>query len=84
MGRWYYFSGRAHDDIGIVFGIWGYSQIRTSVATLILPYHGWLEEPFQKDVRRDGVALGAHASEDVRRLITFSSHMMELESLEPC
>ena len=52
-------------------------------ALSILPYHGWLEEPFQRDVRRDGVTLGAHASEDIRRLITFSSHMMKLESLKP-
>ena len=71
------------DDIGIVFGIWGYNRIRTSVAALILPHHGWLEEPFQKDVRRHGVTLGAHASKNIRRLIAFSSHMMKLESLEP-
>ena len=61
----------------------GYNRIRTSVAALILPHHGWLEEPFQKDVKRDGVVLGAHASKDIRRLITFSSHMMKLEPLEP-
>ena len=67
----------------LVFGNWGYSRIRTSVAALILPHHGWLEEPFQKDVRRDGVTFGAHASKDIRRLITLSSHMMKLESLKP-
>ena len=70
-------------DIGIVFGIWGYNRIWTSVAALILPHHGWLEEPFQKDVRFDGVMLGAHASKDIRRLITVSSHKMKLESLKP-
>ena len=66
-----------------MFGIWGYNRIRTGVAALTLPHHGWLEEPFQKDVRWDGVTIGANASKDIRRLITFSSHMMKLESLEP-
>ena len=82
MGRWCCFRGRAPDDIGIVFEVYGYYRIRASVAALIMPHHGWLEEPFQKDVRRDGVTLGTHASKDIRRLITFSSHMMKLESLE--
>ena len=57
--------------------------ILVSVAALILPHPGWLEEPFQKDVRWDGVALSTDAGKDVRRLITFSSHVMKLEPLEP-
>ena len=66
-----------------MFGIWVYNPFWTGIAALPLPHHGWLEEPFQEYVRRDGVALGADASKDIRRLITFSSHMMKLEPLEP-
>ena len=76
------FSALTTDDIRTVFGIRGYDWLRTSVATLILPHHGWLEEPLYKGVRWDGVAFGAHASKDVRGLITLSSHMMKLEPLK--
>ena len=53
------------------------------VATLPLSHDGWLEEPFQEDVRWDGVALSADASQDVRCLIAFSGNVMEFKPLEP-
>ena len=57
-------------------------QIQTSIANLPFPYHGWLEQPFQKNIRWDGVALGADAGEDIFRLIVFSNHMMKFKPLE--
>ena len=42
-----------------------------------------VKKPLQEDIRWDGVALGADTSKNVRRLITFSGHVMELEPLEP-
>ena len=70
MRRWCYVG---------VSGIWGYVSVWTSIAIFPLPHHGWLKEPFQEDIRWDGVAFSAHASKDVRGLITLSSHVMKLE-----
>ena len=56
---------------------------QTNIAGLPFPYHGWLEQPFQEDIRWDGVTFGADAGEDIRRLIVFSDHMVEFEPLEP-
>ena len=81
MGRWCYFGGRAPDDVSVL-GIWGCGRIWTGVAALPLPHHRWLEEPFQKDVRWDGVVLSADAGKDIRRLIVFSNHMMKFKPLE--
>ena len=66
----------------MIFGIWGCDRIRTDVAALVLPYHGWLEEPLHKGVGWDGVALGANASKDVRCLITLPGDVMKFEPLE--
>ena len=52
------------------------------IAISPLPYHGWLKEPFEEDVRWDGVALSADASKDVCRLVTFVGDVMKSESLE--
>ena len=48
-----------------------------------LPQHGWLKKPLQEDIRWNGVAFSTDTSKDVRCLITLSSHMVELEPLEP-
>ena len=82
MSRGFYFGIRTPDDICIVFGCWGCDQVSTGISALVLPYHGWLEEPFHKGIRRDGVALGAHSSEYVRCLVTVSSDVMKFEPLE--
>ena len=55
----------------------------TNIAISPLPYHGWLKEPFEEDVRWDGVALSADASKDVRRLVTFLGDVMKFKPLEP-
>ena len=57
-------------------------RIQTSIAGLPFPYHGWLEQPFQKDISWDGVMFNTDAGKDIRRLIVFSNHMVELEPLE--
>ena len=55
----------------------------TIIVVFPLSHHGWLEQPFQEDIRWDGFALSADAGEDIRRLIVFSNHMVEFEPLEP-
>ena len=82
MGGRCYFGGRASDYVR-VFGIWCCGQVRTVVAGLSFPYHGWLKQPFQEDIRWDRVALSADAGEDIRRLIVFLDNMVEFEPLEP-
>ena len=82
MGRRCYFGGRAFDYVS-VFGIWGCGRIRASIAGLPLRHHGWIEQPFQEDVRWDGVVLSTDAGKDIRRLIVFSDHMMKFKPLEP-
>ena len=61
----------------------GCVRIRTGIAGLPFPHHGWLEQPFQEDIRWDRVALSTDAGEDIRRFIYFSDHMVEFEPLEP-
>ena len=65
------------------FRIWGCIRIRAGIAGLPFPYYRWLEQPFQEYIRWDMVAFGTDAGKDVRRLIVFSSHMVEFEPLEP-
>ena len=57
-------------------------RIRTSIVGLPFPYHGWLEQPFHKNIWWDGVMFSADAGKDIRRLIVFSNHMVEFEPLE--
>ena len=82
MGGRCHFGAQAPDEIRIVFGSWGYDRLWTSISALVLAYHGWLEEPLHKGVRRDGVAFSAHSSKDVCCLITVSSHMVKLKPLK--
>ena len=77
-----YLDIRTLDVVCIVFGGWECDQVCVSFAALTLPHHGWLKEPFHKGVRWHRVVLSAHTSEDVGRLINFSSDMMELESFK--
>lgn len=83
MGQWCYFGARTPDDIGAVFGIWGYGRLWNNVAATILPHYGWLEEPLHEGVRWDRAAFSAHAGKYVCSLITLSSHMMKLEPFKP-
>jgi hypothetical protein len=57
------------DDLGGLLGC--------RAAVPVLPYHRWLEEPFQEGVSRDWVTLGAHAGEDIYGLVTISRDMVE-------
>ena len=83
MGGRRWLGARAPDDIRIVFDIRGCDRRRTGISALILPYHGWLEKPFNEGVRRDGVAFSAHSSKDVHCLITVSNHMVKFKPLNP-
>ena len=48
-----------------------------------LEFHGWLEQPLQKDVGGDCIAFCANACQDVCRLIVFPGYMVKFEPLEP-
>ena len=66
-----------------MFGVGQCGWVRAVIVRLPFPYYGWLEQPFEEYVQWERVAFSADAGEDVHRLIVFSSHMVELEPLEP-
>jgi hypothetical protein len=83
MSRSGLFNIRTPNDFVVRFDFWGCVWVWANVLAFALPYYGWLEEPFNESVVRDGVAFSAHAGEDVCRLVTVTSYVMKLEPLEP-
>ena len=65
-----------------MFGVGQCGWVRAIIVRLPFPYYGWLEQPFQEDIRWDGVALSADAGKDICRMIVFLNRMMKFKPLE--
>ena len=66
-----------------MFGVGRCGWFRIVISGLLFPYYGWLKEPLQEDVWRDGVAFHTDACQHVCCLVIIPGYMVEFESFEP-